>query len=924
MPRRLAFAQLSVREQPLVFLAVAFILGELAASRSQISNLKFWLASAVSLFIIAITFICAQRFQWRRDGVITALLLVNSFACGGLLWSMNEASVAEHRIKKLFARGVIEAVEPVEIWGTISVAPELAPDRIYLEVAIERIATLRKEQPASGIVRVVVPFAEGQDRADYDALQLDYGVQIHALSNLRKSQGYRNPGAPDFDELLEYRGYDATGLIKSPLLIERLGEGSRYRILGLLYSLRANAIAVILRSFTQPTAGILAAALFGNQHFLSLDTAESFRVGGTFHLLVISGLHVAMLALVISWLTAKLIKSRGLRLAVVMSLLWAYALMIGAQPAITRATVMLTFVLIGQLIFRTAPGANTLAASALVLLAWQPRDLFNPAFQLSFLTVLIVVTVTVSLLDRVKRIGEWQPSALTPYPPRVPTWLKWCAEVLHWNEAEFREEMRKAPIHYRLEKARAAQWLSATRTKRWLQQSLRWSTTTIIATIGIQIGLLPMMIAYFHRVSFVSPLTNALQGALMFVLMLAGAAYLLLASLLGSFVTKLAFIVNAIGWLTTHIADWFLIWRKLNFRVPDYGANSVWLYAAYFALVLVFIVALSCWNPFSLGRRSAEVSQRLRRQRVAVALSICGLSLLVLFVVLVRRPGQHEFEPRRLSLTFLDVGQGDGMLISFPHGKLMLLDSGGRIPTDLAQTEGEEVFVEDRISIGEAAVMPYLWRRGISRLDYIVASHGHSDHTQGFADIGKSFSIGTALTGVIPTEDEQFESFRQAAIVAGAPLQALTRGESLEIDGVQIEVLAPFPDARNATQSANNQSLVLRLRFGQRTFLLTGDIEKEIEARLVAENENLKTDVLKVAHHGSRSSSTPEFLARAKPRYAVISVAYPSPFDHPHPETMAGLQNIGAQVLQTSQCGAITISTDGNDLQVKTFVTCAK
>ncbi len=451
MPRRLTFAQLSLPEQPLVYCAVAFILGEFAASRVPITNHKSWLSAAIPLFLAAIVLFFVQQLQWRRAALITLILLANCFACGGLLWSLNEASVAANRVKTLFERGVIQADEPVEIWGVITAAPELAPDRIYLEIALEKLATLGKEQAASGTVRVVLPFNEAQDRAEYDALQLGYGTRIRALTNLRKSQGFRNPGATDFDEMLEYRGYDANGLIKSALLIERLGDGARHRVLSFLYAVRANAIAVILRSFTQPTSGILAAALFGNQHFLSQDTAESFRIGGTFHLLVISGLHVAMLALVASWLTVKLFASRGLRCALMIALLWAYALMIGAQPAITRATVMLTFVLIGQLIFRTAPGANTLAASALVLHAWQPRDLFNPGFQLSFLTVLMIVLVTVPLLERIKNLGEWQPSAATPYPPRVPAWLKWCAEVLHWNEAEFREEMSKAPIRYRLE-----------------------------------------------------------------------------------------------------------------------------------------------------------------------------------------------------------------------------------------------------------------------------------------------------------------------------------------------------------------------------------------------------------------------------------------------------------------------------------------
>jgi competence protein ComEC len=342
----------------------------------------------------------------------------------------------------------------------------------------------------------------------------------------------------------------------------------------------------------------------------------------------------------------------------------------------------------------------------------------------------------------------------------------------------------------------------------------------------------------------------------------------------------------------------------------------------YFVLVLVLIVALSVWNPFLLHRRGAGGSQKIRRGITVTALSVCNAVLFILVVVLIWHPHEHEFERGRLSITFLDVGQGDGIFISFPKGKLMLLDSGGRIPTDLALTEGEEVFVEDRLSIGEAAVSPYLWQRGIKRLDSIIASHGHSDHVQGFTDISKSFAIGEALTGVLPTNAPQFEAFREAANYARAPLRSVARGDQFEIDGVRVDVLTPFRETMSAAQAANNQSLVLRLRFGQRVFLLTGDIEKEIEARLLAENEDLKTDVLKVAHHGSRSSSTAEFLQRAKPTVAVISVAHPSPFEHPHAETIQGLQSIGAQVWQTSRCGAITISTDGHDLRIQTFVKC--
>src|SRR5207244_4821940 len=149
---------------------------------------------------------------------------------------------------------------------------------------------------------------------------------------------------------------------------------------------------------------------------------------------------------------------------------------------------------------------------------------------------------------------------------------------------------------------------------------------------------------------------------------------------------------------------------------------------------------------------------------------------------------------------------------------------------------------EDRAGIGETAVAPYLWRRGVKRLDLIVATHGHTDHTQGFADLVRSFKVGTALTGVLPSSDSQFEAFRRALAQAKVQLHILRRGEGFELDGVRVEVLAPFRDAVETAASGNNQSLVLRLSYGHRTFLLTGDIERQVEERLVASGDELRAD----------------------------------------------------------------------------------
>src|SRR5262249_36094639 len=163
----------------------------------------------------------------------------------------------------------------------------------------------------------------------------------------------------------------------------------------------------------------------------------------------------------------------------------------------------LNIALVGQLIFRSSIGPNTLAASAIVLLAWRPRDIFNPAFQLSFLTVLMIVAFASPLYSRLKEIGQWRPSLSTPYPPRAPMPVKWLAESLFWDEREFREEMKRSPIRYRLEKWRAAMWMNKLR----LQSAAAWTVITLATTTATQMGLLPLMIHHFHRFSIVSPIT---------------------------------------------------------------------------------------------------------------------------------------------------------------------------------------------------------------------------------------------------------------------------------------------------------------------------------------------------------------------------------------------------------------------------------
>jgi competence protein ComEC len=897
MSRRLSFTRLSFIQQPLLFVAISFIGGLLLASGGRISA-GYW------LIICATAWLAASIALWLKMNGITAVALsiCGCIAGGGALYSINEEAKSENAVRRLFTRGDLRIDEPVEIWGVLNAAPELAPDRIYLSISVEKAATLGRELKASGAVSLVASFNDYESRFEYDSLALDYGTRVRLLAHLSNRSGYQNPGAPDFDRLLENRGYDATGWVKSPLLIERLGQGKRNPVLARLYFIRSRALALTLRQFRQPASGILAAALFGNQHFLGRETAEIFRAGGTFHLLVISGLHVAMIAIVALWLAKLLSNSRLIQYLSVLLLMWAYALMVGGQPAVTRSAVMLSIVFVGQSIFRKSAGANSLAASAIALLCYQPRDLFNPGFQLSFLTVLIIVVLTGPLYQRLKQIGEWQPTSLTPYPPRIPRLVKIFAEILFWNEIGFREEMKEARIRYRLDKSPAARWINEMR----VQKALAWVAVTIFTTTSVQIGLLPLMIAQFHRVSIIGPVTNVIEAALIFALMSAGAVYLVIHAIAGGIANKLAGVVNTLGELAVKSPQLLLSFEWANLRVPDLQP-VVLVFAVFFAAVLVLIIVIDEWNPF----RKRENTQK--RRVIGVALAVASsFTIIVLSWLMIVHPFPHRYECGRLSITFLDVGQGDAMLIAFPEGSLMMLDAGGRPDFGVRNgaDDAEEVFVEDRIGIAEAAVMPYLWQRGIKKLDWVVASHGDADHVEGFNEIMRYFQIGVAIG-----ETKRFER-------AGLPRRIAGRGDRFEIDGVDLVLLSPPVASGDSVLSDNNRSLVIKVTYGDRSFLLTGDIEREAEAFLVNSGSDLGADVLKVAHHGSRTSSTAEFLKKVCPRHAVISVANPSPYGHPHAEVIERLRENGAQIWQTSACGAITISTDGRDLRVETYVRC--
>jgi competence protein ComEC len=900
--------QPSFSAHPLVALAAAVAFGVLLAQYSA-APLALSLACGACLSTsAAVAFI-------RKKTCATSYLLFFSFVCtGASLASIEVGRVSETRLRRLYERGQLASGEPLELDGVLERAPEVAPDGLLFSLRVERLRRGREERAASGRVEFFAPVRDERAGREYESLELRRGARVRVLSEPTRAERYRNPGVESLNDYLEQRDADARATIKSPLLVERLDDESVLLPLVWLDDWRRSLVVIFDRMFSADTSGVLKASLLGNRQGLSRANAERFREGGTFHVLVISGLHITLLGGLV-WAAARRVTRRPVcQWALSVGCVWVYTIGVGAESSVVRAALMFSAAALAPALGRRAGALNALGGAALVLLVWRPRNLFDPSFQLTFLSVLAIVSLALPLLTHLREVGEWRPVRATPRPPECArSWLT-LGELLFWSERRQRRELESSTHTYRLFKT---PW--AARLERWhVQRPLRYFFAALLVSLAVQLVLLPVQVLYFHRLSLASLVLNVFVGALLVVLTLAALAAVALSTLSGTLAAPFVSLAEASSWLASHSVEPFAANGLASLRPPEYSGAAALVYIIYYVplLLLMFEAArrLSSVNT-STARPELSEASRSRLFKPTLFASVSMALLITLHPLSAGRPDG------RLRLDFLDVGQGDAALLTMPDGTTLLLDGGGRMRFRArgGGEEGVETFERDARGVGDAVVSEYLWHRGLDRVNFILPTHADTDHIEGLNDVASNFKVDAALVARAPASDEEFARFDATARRNRVPLYGIARGDLLRFGGVAIDVLWP-PLAAAGAASRNDDSVVLRIRFGRRTFLLTGDIESRAESALLGARDELRCDAVKVAHHGSRTSSTEAFVNAARPTFALISVGLDSPYGHPHPNVLERWRASGAQILTTGERGTITLSTDGQDLRVETHV----
>lgn len=897
---------------PLAQLAVTFALGILGAVRFAVP-----LALLISLAASATVLTLLVLLRRRHTRLATLMVTLATIFLGWSMAVVEKEIVPPSQLSHLIREGTISVGQPIELTGVLEREPEIAPEGLHLFLRLQKIRWSQTERVATGKVLLLVPVSTRSIQLEVDQLDFRYGARLRVMTVLERSDSFRNPGVSSFTEYLDRRGYDASGFVKSPLLIERLENMRVFLPLAWLYEWRRQLQATIDLRFSKETAGVLDAALLGNRYNLSRATSERFREGGTFHVLVISGLHITFLGGLVFLIARRFTKNAMLQFLLSVAVLWGYSLAVGAESSVVRAALMFTIVFFAPLVSRRASSLNALGGTALVLLAWRPSDLLDPSFQLTFVSVLAIVVFAWPLVETLAAIGSWRPTRETPYPPTCSPWLCSFCESLFWSERKAARELERANYSYRLFKTPVA----ATLERFHLQRPLRYAFQAIVVSAAVQLVLLPFLVIYFHRLSFASFLMNIVVSLLMAAVTLLAAAALLIAQVSLTLAAPLISLTNSLNWVMVHSVDPLARVGVASIRLPEYTGWASSIYALYYFPFSLLVVSLSRWQPLKPPDAVTKKARRRRSKIFALAGQLLAIGLIL----------AHPFSAGRatgkLRVDFLDVGQGDSALVTFPDNTTLLIDGGGRPgpfmkegrPGEI-ESSGEGEFVPETRSIGESVVSEYLWWRGLDQIDYVLATHADADHIDGLNDIVRNFSVRAALVARTPAKDEEYARFAATLAERNIPLHILGAGDVLKFGEVKATVLWPMPGENQDAPSRNNDSVVLRLQLGERALLLTGDIEMAGENGMLRSGQDLRADVVKVAHHGSKTSSTEGLIAASGPRLAVISVGQTSVFGHPHADVVERWRRSGAEVLTTGNNGTITVITDGRDLDLETFV----
>jgi competence protein ComEC len=909
-PRAQHVEPLAFRRSPLLAAALCFALGEALTQIPHTAPRPAVLLIVGTCILAGLTLLALRRAPgtavpavlavWMAAGLWSAQIEPAPAPQTGLLAYADGLSRAvEARVVRIrtlpAASGAVDSDSDPDQWDeSAGAAGHGAPSTsVDLDVtAIEEVTPDTSHMlPIAGGVRATLFASHDSQRPS----ALHCGDLVQLPLRLRAPERYRDPGVWQYADYLLDQHIAATAnapaarLRVLPSVRSSFGATIQCRIFAaqrwastrlLVYVLAApNRHMPALLRLTPEDAGMLNAMLFGDRSRLTRTLRAGFERTGSFHLFVVSGMHVALLAGMLFWLARRLRLRNWIATLVTLALVSGYALITGFGVPVQRALLMTAVFLIARLLSRERNTLNALGAAALVVLIGAPHALFEASFQMTFLAIVAIAGIAIPLGER----------SFLPYAHAARNLrLMWVDTSLPPRLAQFRVMVRLG-----CEAVAEAFGPRVRALPAWLIRTALFSAELVlIGLVAEAVMVLPMAL-YFHRATVFALPANMVSIPLVAVLAVLGLATFL-ASFLSPFLAALpgaalAMLLHSITGIIHRISSV----QAADLRVPGPTIAH--------ALAASSCFAFCCWA--------------VRRTRAAAWIAVF---MLPVATAIVLWPAPPQVRSNRLEVTAIDVGQGDSLFVVAPDGRTMLVDAGGPTGAAANAENVSQLGPENGFDTGEEVVSPYLWSRQLRRLDVVALTHAHSDHMGGMPAVLRNFRPRELWVAVDP-DSAPYRALLAEAVSLGIRVRHLRAGDRMNWGGVDISVLAPEPAYANPGPPVNDDSMVMRMQFGRGSALLEGDAEAPSESAMAAaalSGSGLAVGpdtLLKVGHHGSRTSTTPEFLSLVNPQDAVISVGRNNTFGHPRREVIARLAAEHARIFRTDQTGLTTflLSDDG-------------
>lgn len=790
-----------MKEYPLVKFTLLFIGGIVLQYYSSLELQIFQITFLISL-VISVTLFFIKKESSKRLTDLSIFFSIIVF--GGLLASNASLDKSHYPFKS-------PKIKNGEVYGEVYKIELIRDERLTFYIAADSIRigdrTLRSNK------KIMSNIYDKQNKVEklYDILKI--GNKVKLGCTLSRARNTRNPYEFDYEKYLSDRGIAilATSYKYSDLNV----TNHSFDWFGnTVFEIRNSLDNTLSSLHNKTTRGLLRGLLLADRSGIDYNTNTDFMNAGVVHVLSVSGLHVGYIVIIFLFLFNRF--NLYWRLALTIIGLFFYMIITGSEAPVFRSTIMASVILITPFLGRDSNSYNTLSLAALIILLFNPLELFNPSFQLSFSAILALIV----FFPMIKRIADAKGNS---------------------------------------------------------SKLIRYLLIFLGSTLIAQIGTLPFTLVYFGRVSITSLLANFVVIPASGIIVALGVVSLMAST----FSLWLANAYSSCNELLTYLL--FHIVRF--FGNPDYSFITINQFTLYDSIIfyLTLGVLVGLWKYF-LTKKSKIVFV---------------VSLLCTFFVFISLDNEELLPKNKLSIVSLDVGQGDAFLVKFPNGETALIDAG----------EATKKFDN-----GKRIIMPLMEKLGIDKIDYALISHVDSDHYMGILSLIKGKKV-KKLYKPEPDSSKQNDLDFESILKRNQIPIVHYKHEDIAVGNSKLYFLAC--DFSYKAKSSNDRSGIVKLVYGKTSILFTGDAGKAVEREYIqAYKSFLKSDVLKVSHHGSKTSSSLEFLQQVSPKYALISAGVMNKFHHPSGEVLDRLRKFQTKILRTDILGASILSSNGAEIEI--------